>query len=150
MLGIPFRLQAPGSEPYLVDDKGQLKPSHLAVWSRAGKPKTNPLCDMPLSGTETLTLPLRPTQSELIEAEWSVKLGYFSKFESRVQVELLDDTGRTVELPEPADAWPAGAASMYFGPSPRILATSIRIRPADPKTFVCITDIEIGLPVVTG
>jgi hypothetical protein len=150
MVGVPFRLQASGSDPYLVDDTGRLKPSHLAVWSRAGAPKTNPICDMPMSGAASLTFPLRPTQSELIEAEWFVKVGYFSERESRLRVELLDDAGRSVALPEPADAWPAGAAAMYFGPSPRILATSIRLRTTDPKTFLCITDLEIGLPVVTG
>jgi hypothetical protein len=151
MLGVPFRLQGPGSDPYFVDETGHLKPSHLAVWSRAGAPKKNPICDMPMSGAASLTFPLRPTQSELIEAEWFVKAGYFADHESRLLIELLDASGRTVALPEPAASWPASnGSSMYFGPSARILATSIRLTTTDPKTNLCITDLEIGLPVVTG
>jgi hypothetical protein len=151
MLGVPFRLQGPGSDPYLVDDTGKLEPSHLAVWSRAGGHSDNQICGgVPMSGAASITLPLRPTRSELIEAEWFVKVGYFASEESRLRIEMLDATGRTVALPEPA-AWPAtNGSSMYYGPSPRILATSIRLTTNDPKTNLCVTGLEIGLPVVTG
>ncbi|TDU86724.1 hypothetical protein EV138_0239 [Kribbella voronezhensis] len=153
MAGVPFRLQGPGSDPYLVDDTGRLKPSHLAVWSRVDfpEPKQKTICGtLPLPHNRPVTRPLRPTQQELIEAEWFVKVGYFADRESRLRIELVDAAGRTVALPEPADAWPAGAAAMYFGPSARIRATAIRVRSTDPKANVCITSLEIGLPVVTG
>jgi hypothetical protein len=153
MVGVPFRLQGPGSDPYLVDATGRLKPSHLAVWSRADIPKPTEklICNaIPLTGTRPVTRPLRPTQQQLIEAEWFVKVGYFADAESRLRIELLDAAGRTVALPEPAEAWPAGLAAMYFGPSPRIRATAIRVRSTDPKANVCLTALEIGLPVVTG
>ncbi|QNE22312.1 hypothetical protein F1D05_35965 [Kribbella qitaiheensis] len=150
MLGVPFRLQGPGSDPYLLDDKGQLKPSHLAVWSRAEVPEKKGDCTgLLLSGSRSVTLPLRSTRPEFIEAEWFVKVGYYANDETRLRLELLDDAGRSVALPDPADAWPAGIAGMYFGPSARIRATSIRLSTTD-QPNLCVTGVEIGLPVVTG
>jgi hypothetical protein len=151
MAGLPFRLQAPGSDPSLVDGTGRLRASHLAVWSAVQVPKAKPpvICTLPLSGNESFTRPLQPTQQELIEDEWFVKIGYFSRFESHVRIELLDDSGRAVALPEPPAGWPAGAGGMYFGPSPRIRATSIRVRSTDPRNSVCVTELQVGIPVVT-
>jgi hypothetical protein len=156
LAGIPFQLQAPGSEPYLIDDSGKLRPANLAIWSRAvlpPKPKNpNDICgEGPLlSGATTLTLPLRATLSDTGGANWFARIGYLSNQESHIQVELIDAKGKAVPLPASADSWPAGLATRYLGPSERIVATSVRLTTTDPGTNVCVATIEIGLPQVNG
>lgn len=145
MAGIPFRLQAPGSEPLRVDETGKLQPSQLAVWSRGEPASTsNSFCNLLLRGTEPLTVPLKSTQSELATAAWFVKTAYFANRENQVSIELVDADGNVAAMP--AAKWPAGVGSMYFGPSRRITATEVRLRSSDPATNLCVTNLEIGLP----
>ncbi|MEI8406106.1 MULTISPECIES: hypothetical protein [unclassified Kribbella] len=145
MTGIPFQLQAPGSEPLRVDETGNLRLSPLAVWSRGEPASTsNSFCNLLLRGTEPLTVPLKSTQAELATAEWFVKAAYFADRENQVSIELVDADGNVAAMP--AAKWPAGLGSMYFGPSRRITATEVRLRSSDPATNLCVTNLEIGLP----
>ncbi|MEU4601497.1 hypothetical protein AB0F43_00825 [Kribbella sp. NPDC023972] len=149
MAGIPFRLQAAGSEPLMVDETGKLRPAQLAVWSRGEPASTgNAFCNLLLHGTEPLTVPLRSTQDQIATAGWFVKAAYFSNRENQVSIELVDASGNVAALP--SATWPAGVGSMYFGPSRRITATAVRLRSSDPATNVCVEDLEIGLPRVNG
>jgi hypothetical protein len=145
MAGIPFQLQAPGSEPLIVDETGELRPAQLAVWSR-GEPvsRTNSFCNLLLHGTEPLTVPLKPAYSEFETANWFVKAAYFSNRENQVSIELVDADGNIAAMP--AATWPAGVGSTYFGPSQRITATEVRLRSSDPATNLCVEHLEIGLP----
>ncbi|TCO23312.1 hypothetical protein EV652_109137 [Kribbella steppae] len=146
MAGIPFQLQAPGSEPLRVDETGKLRPSPLAVWSR-GEPasRSNPFCNLLLRGTGPLTVPLKSTEPEFAAAEWFVKAAYFSDRENQVTIELVDADGNVTPLP--AARWPAGVGTMYLGPSRRITATEVRLRSSDPATNLCVENLEIGLPL---
>jgi len=155
MAGVPFQLQAPGSAPYIVDQDGRLRTADLAVWSRAvlpPKPQKDLICgDGPiLHGATILNMPLKTTLPDVGAANWYVKISYLSNVESRLQVELLDANGNAVAMPEPSGAWPAGADSMYFGPSPRTEAVSIRLRTTDASTNLCVGNIDVGLPKVSG
>jgi hypothetical protein len=143
--GIPFRLQAPGSEPLLLDETGKLRPAQFAVWSR-GEPasKSNPFCNLLLRGTEPVTVPLKSTQPELATASWFIKAGYWANQENDVSIELVDADGNVAAMP--AATWPAGVGTMYFGPSGRITATGLRLRSSDPATNLCVETLEIGLP----
>lgn len=148
--GIPFRLQGPGSEPYIVDDTGRLRPATLPVWARAVLPRENDsFCNLPMRGATSVTMPLRSTQPELPESHWFAKLGYFADREFPLRVELLDASGRAVRMPEPPP-WPTGVGTMYYGPSERLLASSVRLTTTDPATNLCVVDVEIGLPQVSG
>ncbi|MFC6155608.1 hypothetical protein [Kribbella jiaozuonensis] len=145
MAGRQFRVQEPGSEPLIVDDTGHIRPASFAVWSRNAAPAVpNAFCNFLLRGTEPLTIQLSPTQNEVAVAEWFVKAAYFSNRENEVSVELLDADGAVTALP--ARNWPAGATTMYLGPSQRIRATELRLRSADPASNLCVTDLQIGLP----
>ncbi len=145
MARIPFQLQAPTSEPLLVDDTGHLRRSQLAVWSRgAPTSQANSFCNLLVRGTDPVTVPLVPTQPGVATAAWFVKAAYFSNRENTVAIELLDADGNVAALP--AADWPAGAGNMYFGPSPRITATQLRLRSSDPATNLCVENLEIGLP----
>ena len=146
MAGIPFQLQAPGSEPLRVDETGKLRPAPLAVWSR-GEPasRSNPFCNLLLRGTEPLTVPLKSTQPEFAAAEWFVKAAYFSNRENQVTIELVDADGNVTALP--SAKWPAGVGTTYLGPSRRITATEVRLRSSDPATNICVENLEIGLPL---
>jgi hypothetical protein len=147
--GIPFQLQSPASEPLMVDETGHLRPARLAVWSRGEPPsRDNPFCNLLLHGTEPLTIPLRPTQPEVAIADWFVKAAYFSNRENDVTLELIDADGNVAALP--AARWPAGLGNMYFGPSKRIRTTEVRLRSSDPGTNLCLENLEIGLPQVSG
>ena len=84
------------------------------------------------------------SQTGVATAEWFVKAAYFSNRENTVAIELLDADGNVAALP--AADWPAGAGNMYFGPSPRITATQLRLRSSDPATNLCVENLEIGLP----
>ncbi|TWD83715.1 hypothetical protein FB561_4884 [Kribbella amoyensis] len=152
MTGIPFRLQAAGSEPYLVDDTGRLRTADLAVWSRAVTPSTgNKICGgLPINGTVTTTLPLRSTAAVAAGANWFARIGYFSPHEVELEVELVDGSGRVVAMPRPPEAWPAGVGTMYFGASERTVATAVRLRTTDPRTTLCLAQIDVGLPKVSG
>ncbi|TDO50070.1 hypothetical protein EV643_105301 [Kribbella sp. VKM Ac-2527] len=152
MAGIPFRLQGPGSDPYIVDNTGKLRTAELAVWSRAVLPKTgNPLCgSLVMRGVDEVTLPLESTLPEFSEGGWFARVGYLSVREPRLRLEFLDDNGRVVAMPEPPDAWPANLGTMYLGPAPKLLATSVRLRTSDPDTNLCVGSIDIGLPKVSG
>jgi hypothetical protein len=143
--GIPFRLQAPGSEPLLVDETGKLRPAQFAIWSR-GEPasRSNPFCNLLLRGTEPLTVPLKPTQSEFATANWFVRAEYWANQENQVSIELVDADGNVAAMP--AAKWPAGVGTMYFGPSRRITATHLRLRSSDPATNLCVENLEIGWP----
>ncbi len=143
LAGIPFRLQAPGSEPLLVDETGKLRSAPFVVWSR-GEPtsKSNAFCNLLLRGTEPLTVPLTSTQQRF-EAEWFVKAGYFADRENEVSIEFVDADGNVAALP--AARWPAGVGTMYLGPSRRITATALRLRSTDPATNLCVENLEIGL-----
>ncbi|MEU4293657.1 hypothetical protein AB0E63_36010 [Kribbella sp. NPDC026596] len=145
MAGIPFQLQSPSSEPLIVDDTGHLRPSQLAVWSRS-EPAKEPdsFCNHLMHGTETLSIPLAPTQNEVATADWFVKAAYFSNRENSVSIELVDGDGNVAALP--SAKWPAGLGNMYFGPSRRIKATEVRLRSSDPATNLCVQNLEIGLP----
>jgi len=145
MAGIPFQLQSPSSEPLIVDDTGHLRPSQLAVWSRS-EPAKEPdsFCNHLMHGTETLSIPLAPTQNEVATADWFVKAAYFSNRENSVSIELVDGDGNIAALP--SAKWPAGLGNMYFGPSRRIKATEVRLRSSDPATNLCVQNLEIGLP----
>ena len=145
--GIPFLLQGPGSDPLLVDESGRLRPAELSVWSRATPPAN---CGMTMRGAATVVLPLKSTLPTVSDARWFARIGYLSSTESRLRVELLDDNGKAVTMPEPAEAWPANVATMYFGPSDQIRATSVRLSTTDPSTNLCIGGIEIGIPKATG
>ena len=147
MAGIPFLLQGAGSDPLIVDESGRLRPAQLSIWSRATPPAS---CGMTLHGAQTVTLPLKSTLPEFSDARWYARIGYLSSTESRLRVELLDDNGKVVVMPEPAEAWPANLATMYFGPSDQIRATSVRLSTTDPSTNLCIGGIDIGIPEATG
>jgi len=149
MARIPFQLQSPSSEPLMVDETGHLHPAELAVWSR-GEPasRTNAFCNLLVRGTEPLTVPLKSTQPRFATANWFVKAAYFSNRENNVSIELVDPHGNAAPLP--AADWPAGVGSMYFGPSGRIRATAVRLRSSDPATNLCVENLEIGLPKVSG
>jgi hypothetical protein len=142
---IPFALQAPGSEPQMVDPTGRLRPATFVAWSQA--PSTG--CDLILRGATSVTLPLRTTfDQQLVEGKWFARIGYLTDHETRLQVELIDVAGRVVPMPEPAAAWPAGLATMYYGPAATIRATSVRLRTTDPATNLCLSTVDIGLPKV--
>jgi hypothetical protein len=149
MARIPFQLQAPSSEPLMVDDTGHLRPAELAVWSR-GEPasRTNAFCNLLVRGTEPLIVPLTSTHPKLATATWFVKAAYFSNRENTVSIELIDADGNAAALP--AADWPAGVGSMYLGPSGRIRATAVRLRSSDPATNLCVENLDIGLPRVSG
>jgi hypothetical protein len=129
----------------IVDDTGHLRPAQLAVWAR-DEPVShgNSFCNLLLRGTTPLDVPLAPTQNEFATADWFMKVEYFSNQQNAVSVELVDATGHVAPLP--AADWPAGVGSMYFGPSQRITATTVRLRSADPATNLCVAKLEIGLP----
>jgi energy-converting hydrogenase Eha subunit A len=145
--GIPFQLQGPASDPYIVDQSGHLRRAELGVWSRATAP---PHCGLVLRGATSITLPLKSILPQTGEANWFAKIGYLTGREFRLQVELIDAAGKVAVMPEPATAWPANFATMYFGPSDRIRATSVRLRTTDPSTNLCVGTIDIGLPKVSG
>ncbi|MFF0270755.1 hypothetical protein [Kribbella sp. NPDC004536] len=145
MARIPFRLQAPGSEPLLVDDSGAVRPAAFATWSR-GEPasRANSFCNLLLRGTEPLRIPLTPTQNKVAGAEWYARASYFSNRENQVSVELVDADGAIAAMP--TAGWPAGAGTMYLGPSRRIRATAVQLHSTDPATNLCVERIEIGIP----
>lgn len=151
MARIPVSIQAPGSEPYLVDPTGRLQLASFVIWSRATPPKTgDKFCDLPLRGENSVTLPLKPAGDTLTSARWFARIGYFSNRENKVEVELVGQDGRTVQLPSSARTWPAGVTSMTVGPAFPLTATAIRLRSTDPETNVCVGDVAVGLPQVLG
>jgi hypothetical protein len=144
MARIPFQLQAPTSEPLLVDDTGHLRPSQLAVWSR-GEPasRSNSFCNLLVRGTDPVTVPLVSTQLGIATSEWFVKAAYFSNRENTVAIELLDADGKIAALP--AATGPLEREHV-LRPVARITATHLRLRSSDPATNLCIENLEIGLP----
>ncbi|GAA1514278.1 hypothetical protein [Kribbella lupini] len=149
--GIPFQLQSSASEPRMVDDTGRIRPAHLSAWAKdVIPPKEKGICSVVLQGAETMTFPLRATTAEHPTANWFVKIGYLSSREDTVAVELVGTDGRAVAVPPAARAaWPAGLANSYLGPAPMTDLAAVRIRTTDPRTNLCIGNIEIGLPQVS-
>jgi len=123
-----------------------LRPATFSAWSQA--PSTS--CDLTLRGATSVTPPLRSTLDQpLAEGTWFARIGYLTNRETRLQVELIDVEGRVVPMPEPAAAWPAGLATMYYGPAATIRATSVRLRTTDPATNLCLSTVDIGVPQVS-
>ncbi|GAB2586732.1 hypothetical protein [Kribbella endophytica] len=150
--GIPFQLQVSGSEPRMVDDTGRIRPAHLSAWATDVIPpkRKGQICSVFLQGASTTTLPLKATTADHPTANWFVKIGYLSKIEHTVAVELIGTDGRSVAVPAPAPAaWPAGVASSYLGPTPVTDLAAIRLRTTDPKSNLCIGSVEVGLPQVS-
>lgn len=153
MARIPVTVQAPGTEPYVVDQTGRLQPATFVAWSRYSPPRTdNAICpDLLLNGGRSVTLPLRSTINQPpAEGGWFARMGYYAANESRLRVELLDATGRVVPMPVPKAPWPAGLSTMYFGPSDVVRATAVRLVALDPDTNVCIGNVDVGLPRGNG
>jgi hypothetical protein len=152
MAKIPVTVQGPGSEPYLVDSTGRLRPSTFTASSYAVPPRTGDnFCELLMHGADSVTLPLRSTLNQpLTESASFARIGYWSNRETRLLVELVDESGRAVSMSAPDAAWPAGLATMYFGPAQHLRADAVRIRSTDPATNVCVGKIEIGLPQVSG
>ncbi|MEV6287008.1 hypothetical protein [Kribbella sp. NPDC051770] len=150
--GIPFQLQAPSSEPRMIDDSGRIRPAHFSAWATAEIPPRpkNQFCAVLLQGAREVTLPLKATTTERPAANWFAKVSYLSTTENAVEVELIGSDGRTTVVPATSGSWPAaGLANAYLGPArtPTDLA-AVRIRTTDPKTNLCIADVAIGLPQV--
>jgi hypothetical protein len=150
MAGIPFQLQAPTSEPRIVDDTGRIRPAHLSAWATAVIPPKGQWCSLLLQGARTVTLPLKATTTEHPTANWFAKVSYLSSKETAVDVELVGTDGRTTAVPATRDRWPAaGLANTYLGPSPATDLAAVRIRTTDPATNLCIGSVDIGLPQVS-
>jgi hypothetical protein len=148
--GIPFQLQAPTSEPRMVDDTGRIRPAHLSTWATAVLPPRGQFCSLLLQGARTVTLPLKETTTEHPTANWFAKVSYLSSKETAVTVELVGTDGRATAVPTTRDAWPAaGLANTYLGPARATDLAAVRIRTSDPATNLCIGSVEIGLPQVS-
>jgi hypothetical protein len=145
---IPVNIQASGSEPYVIDQTGRLRPATFRTWSTAVPPPTeDKFCDLLMHGVGSVTLPLRSTlDGPPAESRWFARIGYFSNRETRLEVELIDAAGRELPMPVPSAAWPAGVSTMYFGPTAVIRAEAVRLRSTDPATNVCVGNVAIGLP----
>ncbi|GAB3820868.1 hypothetical protein GCM10028799_31030 [Kribbella italica] len=150
--GIPFQLQSSSSEPRMVDDAGRIRPAHLGAWATAAIPPKGKgqICSVFLQGASTVTLPLKATTAERPTANWFVKVGYLSRVEHTVAIELVGTDGRSVAVPAAVPAvWPAGLANRYLGPTPVTDLAAVRFRSTDPKSNLCIGNVEIGLPRVS-
>ncbi|WP_328322846.1 hypothetical protein OHA70_29025 [Kribbella sp. NBC_00382] len=144
--GIPFRLQGPGADPYLVTETGEVRPSTLKVWATSHTPGG---CAKELKGTSPVTLPLRKVGPDQGPTRWFAKLSYLTNQEVRVQAELIDAEGKVVPMPLPDHSWPTGFTTMYFGQSDLIQATAVRLRAVDPDDTVCLGEFQLGLPVAS-
>jgi hypothetical protein len=148
MARIPVVVQGPDSEPSVVDDDGHVRPGRLASWAAAEIPKSsgNALCsDVLISRAASITLALDRSPGEGL---WFARIDYLASPDHALRVELLDrETGRAIEVPSRTSRWPAGLSTMYLGPA-RVDPAAVRLTSLDPAENVCVSKVEIGLPVV--
>ena len=147
MAGIPFQLQAPSSEPLLVDDTGHLRPvaARGLVAQRADVKEPTPSATCCCTAPSRSTVPLAPTQTEVATADWFVKAAYFSNRENQVPSNSWTPTATSRRCRRPT--WPAGAGHHVLRPvaagsPPR----SSGYAPPIPRRTCACENLEIGLP----
>jgi hypothetical protein len=132
--------QSSSSVPYVVDDHGHIRQADFQTWGSAEVPNG---CQVVLRGIDSVTLPLR---SPVPEGDWFVRVAYLANPSAGIAASL-NSGPRNVPLAGER-VWPAGLANAYLRATSRAGGDSVTLRSNDPRTNLCIGNVEVGVPRV--
>lgn len=135
------QIQAPISEPSMVDGQGSLRPATFQSWARGTVPKN---CGFLLKGVGSVRIPL---STKVPKGDWFVRIAYLSSPASRVSASL-DDGGFATPLRAGAPIWPAGLTNAYLRADTTAAADAVTLTSRDERTNLCVGSVDVGVPQV--